>query len=116
VAVAWRGATGVRAVRGTGAAQTVSAPGSTAVLSDLAAGPGGRLAVVWDGGVDDPQSVVRAAIADGPGAGFGPPEDVSDTGQEARFGHAAFLGERPAVVLSSRAAGGGDSVARAYVR
>jgi hypothetical protein len=59
---------------------------------------------------------VRAAIADGPGAAFGPPEDVSATDLEARFGHAAFLGERPVVVLSSRPAGGGDSVARAYVR
>ena len=116
VAVAWRGAAGVRAARGGAAATTVSAPGTTAVLSDLAAGPGGRLAVVWDGGVEDPQSVVRAAIADGPGASFGPPEDVSAAGLEARFGHAAFLGDRPAVVLSSRAAGGGDSIAQAYVR
>ena len=102
--------------RGGGAATSVSAPGTTTVLSDLAAGPGGRLVVVWDGGVDDPQSVVRAAVADGPGAAFGPPEDVSPAGQEARFGHAAFLGDRPMIVLSSRAAGGGDSVAQAYVR
>ena len=93
-----------------------SAEGEVAVLSDLAAGPRGRLVVVWDGGVDDPQSVVRAAVADGPGAAFGPPEDVSPAGREARFGHAAFLGERPVVVLAGRAAGGGGPVAQAYVR
>lgn len=93
-----------------------SGEGEVAVLSDLAAGPGGRLAVVWDGGVENPQSVVRAAIADGPGAAFGPPEDVSAAGREARFGHAVFLGDRPVVVLSSRATGGADSVAQAYVR
>jgi hypothetical protein len=108
-----RDAGGRRGLVGIGQA---SGEGEVAVLSDLAAGPGGRLVVVWDGGVDDPQSVVRAAIADGAGAGFGPPEDVSATDEEARFGHAAFLGERPVVVLSSRAVGGGDPVARAYVR
>ena len=53
-------------------AQDLSAPGTTAVLSDLAAGPGGRLVAVWDGGVEDPQSVVRAAIADGAGAAVRP--------------------------------------------
>ena len=116
VTIAWRGGAGVRASRGGSAPQTLSAPGTTAVLSDLAAGPDGRLVAVWDGGVDDSASVVRAAIADGPGAAFGPPEDVSPAGRDARFGHAAFLGERPAVVVSSRPAGGGDSVAQSYVR
>ncbi len=115
VAVAWRGAAGTRAIRGRGAPQTVSAPGTPAILSDLAAGPGGRLVAVWDGGVEDPASVVRAAIAGGPGAAFGPPEDVSPAGQAARFGHAAFLGETPAVVLSNRP-GGTDTYAQAYVR
>jgi hypothetical protein len=101
---------------GFGPAQDVSVPGTVALLADHAAGPGGRLVAVWDGGVEDRQSVVRAAIAGGPGLAFGAPEDVSPAGREARFGHAAFLGERPVVVLSSRPAGGGDSVAQAYVR
>jgi len=116
VAIAWSGAAGVRASRGGGPPQTLSAPGATAVLSDVAAGPDGRLIAVWDGGVDDPASVVRAAIADGPGTQFGAPEDVSPAGRDSRFGHAAFLGERPAIVLSGRPAGGGESVAQAYVR
>jgi hypothetical protein len=54
------GAAGVRVQRGGAPAQTVSAPGTTAVLSDLAAGPDGRLAVVWDGGVESSASLVRA--------------------------------------------------------
>jgi hypothetical protein len=115
VAIAWRGAVGVRVTRGPAPAQTVSAPGTTAVLSDLAAGPGGRLAVVWDGGVDDPVGVVRAAVADGAGAPFGPPEDVSAAGRDSRFGAAAFVGKTPLVVLSSRV-GRGDPVAQAYER
>jgi hypothetical protein len=115
VAIAWRGASGVRVSRGGAAPQTVSAAGTTAVLSDLAAGPGGRLAVVWDGGVEDPASVVRAAVADGAGRPFGAPEDVSAAGRDSRFGAAAFAGGRPLVVLSSRA-GRGRPVAQAYVR
>jgi hypothetical protein len=115
VAIAWRGAAGVRVARGPAPAQTVSAPGTTAVLSDLAAGPGGRLAVVWDGGVEDPASVVRVALADRSGAPFGAPEDVSAAGRDARFGAAAFIGDRPLVVLQSRA-GRGRPVAQAYVR
>ena len=93
-----------------------SSHGEVAVLSDLAAGPDGRLVAVWDGGVDDPASVVRAAVADGPGAPFGPPEDVSPAGRDSRFGTAAYLGDRPAVVLAGRGADRGDSVAEAYVR
>jgi hypothetical protein len=116
VTIAWRGRTGVRASRGGRAPQTLSAPGTTAVLSDLAAGPDGRLVAVWDGGVDDGASVVRAAVADGPGAPFGSPEDVSAADRDARFGHAAFLGGRPAVALASRPAGGGDTVPQVYVR
>ena len=100
---------------GFGAGQEPSGPGEVAVLSDLAAGPGGRLAVVWDGGVEDPASLLRAAVADGVGAPFGAPEDVSAAGRDSRFGAAAFAGERPLVVLSSRA-GGGQPVAQAYVR
>ncbi len=72
VTIAWRGAAGVRASRGGAPAQTLSAPGTTAVLSDLAAGPDGRLVAVWDGGVDDAASVVRAAVAGGVGQPFGP--------------------------------------------
>jgi len=85
------------------------------VLSDLAAGPGGRLVAVWDGGSEDPASLVRAAIADGVGAPFGAPEDVSAAGRDSRFGAAAFVGEQPLVVLSSRV-GRGRPVAQAYVR
>ncbi len=116
VAIAWRGGTGVRASRGGAPAQTLSAPGTTAVLSDLAAGPGGRLVAVWDGGVDDTASLVRAAVAEGVGAPFGPPEDVSAAGRDSRFGHAAFVGDRPVVVLASRPAPRGEPVAQGYVR
>ena len=80
-------------------------PGTTAVLSDLAAGPAGRLVAVWDGGVDDQASLVRAAVADGVGAPFGAPEEVSAAGRDSRFGHAAFVGERPVVVLAGRPRG-----------
>ncbi len=116
LAIAWRGAAGVRAQRGGAPPQTLSAPGTTAVLSDLAAGPAGRLVAVWDDGVDSLASVVHAAVADGPGAPFGPPEDVSAVGRDSRFGHAAFLGDRPVVVLASRPTRRDDSVAQAYVR
>ena len=110
------GAAGVRAARGGGPAQTLSAPGPVkAVLSDLAAGPDGRLVAVWDGGFDDQGSIVRAAIADGPGAPFGPPEDVTPSGEEAHNGVAAFLGERPAVVLVNRRTRT-ETVAQVYVR
>ena len=115
VAIAWRGAPGVRVKRGPAPAQTVSAPGTTAVLSDLAAGPGGRLVAVWDGGSEDPASLVRAAVADGAGAPFGVPEDVSAAGRDSRSGAAAFAGERPLVVFSSRE-GRGQPVAQGYVR
>jgi len=115
VTVAWRGLGGVRASRGGAPAQTLSAPGTTAVLSDLAAGPGGRLIAVWDGGVDDAASVVRAAVAEGVGAPFAPPEDVSPLGQDARFAHAAYVGERPLVVLAGRSPEGAR-IAQAYVR
>ena len=110
--IAWRGAGGVRASRGGAPAQTLSAPGTTAVLSDLAAGPDGRLVAVWDGGVDDAASVVRAAVAGGVGQPFGPAEDVSGPG--VRFGHAGFFADRPVVIASGRS--GGRSRAQAYVR
>jgi len=112
VTIAWRGGSGVRASRGGAPAQTLSAPGTTAVLSDLAAGPGGRLVAVWDGGADDAASVVRAAVAGGVGQPFGPAEDVSGPG--VRFGHAGFFADRPVVIASGRS--GGRSRAQAYVR
>ncbi len=105
----------MRVKRGPAPAQTVSAPGATAVLSDLATGPGGRLVAVWDGGSENPASLVRAAVADGAGAPFEAPEDVSAAGRDSRFGAAAFAGERPLVVLSSRE-GRGQPVAQGYVR
>ena len=112
VTIAWRGGSGVRASRGGAPAQTLSAPGTTAVLSDLAAGPDGRLVAVWDGGVDDAASVVRAAVAGGVGQPFGPAEDVSGPG--VRFGHAGFFADRPVVIASGRS--GGRSRAQSYVR
>jgi len=112
VTVAWRGRNGVRASRGGAPAQTLSAPGTTAVFSDLAAGPDGRLVAVWDGGVDDDASVVRAAVAGGVGQPFGAPEDVSGAG--VRFGRAGFFADRPVVIASGR--GGGRTRAQGYVR
>jgi hypothetical protein len=127
VAIAWSGGGATAAERrvrvardrpdgGIGPAQDVSTLGTGAILSDLAAGPAGRLVAVWDGGVEDQASVVRAAVADGAGAPFGLPEDVSPAGENARFARAAFLGDRPAVVLANRPGGGNDTVAQAYVR
>ena len=111
-AVAWTGTGGrVRVIRHGGPPQDLG-PGW---LSGLAAGPDGRLVAVWDGGVDDPASVVRAAVAGGPGQPFGAPEDVSAAGRDSHLGAAAFLGVRPLVVLSSRE-GRGQPVAQAYVR
>ena len=69
-----------------------------------------------------PQSVVRAAIADGPGAAFGPPEDVSAAGRDGAASAplrppfsrptARSLGRR--LETAPRAAA--DAVAQAYVR
>ena len=66
--------------------------------------------------MDDPASLVRAAVADGVGAPFGAPEEVSAAGRDSRFGHAAFVGDRPVVVIASRPAPRGKPVAQAYVR
>ena len=85
------------------------------MLSDLAAGPDGRLLAVWDGGVDDRASIVRAAEAPGVGAPFAAPEDVTPAGQASRFGRGGFFGDRPVVVLATRPAGG-KPIAQAYVR
>ncbi len=99
VVVAWSGSDGTsRRVRVSQADQSgrftapvdVSAPGADALLSDLEVGPTGRAIVVWDGGVEDPASVVRAAVAPTVVQPFGPPEDVSPPGQAARFAVAAF--------------------------
>ena len=121
VVVAWSGLDGAtRRVRaaaddpsgGFGPAQDVSAPGEDALLSGLAAGPGGRLIAVWDGGVEDPASSVRAAVAPAAGEPFGPPESVSPAGQEARFGRAAFdpASGRATIVFSNRPEGSGRPV------
>ena len=99
VAVAWTGTGGhVRVVRGAGAPQDLG-PG---FLSDLAGGPGGRLIVVWDDGVDANPSTVHAAVAPGASAPFGAAEAVSPVGEDSRFGHAAFDGSRPTIVYSGR--------------
>jgi len=58
---------------------------------------------------------VRAAVSGGVGQPFGAPEDVSAAGRDSRFGAAAFAGDRPLVVLSSRE-GRGRPVAQGYVR
>jgi hypothetical protein len=99
VAVAWTGSGGhVRVVRGGGAPQDLG-PG---VLSDLAAGTGGRLIAVWDDGVDANPSVVHASVAP-----FGAVEQVSPPGEDARFGHALFdpRSGSPTVVFSDRPRG-----------
>ena len=57
---------GVRASRGGGAGADALGPRRRPPCSPTSpAGPGGRLVAVWDGGVDDQASVVRAAVADG---------------------------------------------------
>ena len=70
----------IGAARDPGSGGGVSPPGTAALLSDLAAGPGGRLIAVWDGGIDGGESLVTAAVAPGAGAPFGPPEAVSPAG------------------------------------
>jgi hypothetical protein len=99
VVIAWSGSDGVsRRVKAAQADQSgrftfpqdVSAPGADALLSDLAVAPFGPVIAVWDGGIEDEASVVRAAVAPTAVQPFGPPEDVSPTGQNARFGRAAF--------------------------
>jgi hypothetical protein len=113
VVVAWSGSDGasrrVRVSRPDQSArftapEDISAPGADALLSDLALGPFGPAIAVWDGGVEDPQSVVRAAVAPTAVNAFGPPEDVSPPGQDARFGHAAFdpRSGQPTVVYAGR--------------
>jgi hypothetical protein len=129
VVVAWSGSDGTsRRVRVSQADQAgrftapadVSAPGADALLSDLEVGPTGRAIVVWDGGVEDPASVVRAAVAPTVVQPFGPPEDVSPPGQDARFAVAAFDPRSgvPTILFSNRPAGGSSSrtLARAATR
>ena len=89
------------------APQDVSAPGADALLSDLAVAPLGPAIAVWDGGIEDEASVVRAAVAPTAVQPFGAPEDVSPTGQVARFGRAALDPRtgQPTVVFSSRPSG-----------
>jgi hypothetical protein len=84
------------------------------VLSDLEVAPFGPAIAVWDGGVEDPASVVRAAVAPSAVQPFGPPEDVSPPG--ARFGDAAFAGGVATVVFSSRATGSTRTFAQAATR
>jgi hypothetical protein len=84
----------------------VSPPGVNARLSDLAAGPRGRLLVVWDDWDFEISHQVFAAYAPDPGQPFGAPEPVSPY-QEARAGVAAFdprSGE-PTVVWTNRPLG-----------
>ena len=87
--------------------------GDVAILSDLAAGSGGRLIAVWDDGLEARNSVVSAAVAPAAGEPFGPPEDASPAGQDARFGHAAFdpVTGRATIVWSNRPQGSGGPVA-----
>jgi hypothetical protein len=127
VVVAWSGSDGasrrVKAARADQsgrftAPQAVSAPGADALLSDLAVGPFGPAIAVWDGGVEDPASVVRAAVAPTVVQSFGPPEVVSPAGQDARFGHAAFdpRSHQPTVVFANRPTGGARTFAQAATR
>jgi hypothetical protein len=99
-AVAWTAGFGghLKAVRGSGAPQDLG----VASLDDLAAGPGGRLVVVWDDGVDASPNAIHAALAPAAGAPFGAAEDVSPPGVDSFDAHAAFSGDEPAVVYVSR--------------
>jgi hypothetical protein len=120
VVVAWSGTDGVaRRVRvarddgpgdSIGVPTDVSLPGDEAVLTDLAAGPGGRLIAVWGNGTFDADQV-KAAVSDGAGAPFGLPEAVSPA-QEAHAGHAAFDPRTgvPTVVWTNRPGGSGGPV------
>lgn len=125
VVVAWSGSDGAtRRVRAAaegpaerfGPALDVSPPSEDALLSDLAAGADGRVIAVWDQGIAAP-GTVRAALSPFAGAPFGPPEDASPAGQDARFGHAAFdpLSSRPTIVWSDRPEGS-PTVAQAATR
>jgi len=95
VAIAWTPDFGghVKVARSGGAPQDLG-PGA---LSDLAAGPAGRLIVVWDDGVEANPSRVHASLAP-----FTTIEDVSPADEDARFGAAAFRGAVPTIVYSGR--------------
>jgi hypothetical protein len=127
VVVAWSGSDGAsRRVRVSRPGQSgrftapedVSPAGADALLSDLAVGPFGPAIAVWDGGIEDPRSVVRAAVAPTAVQPFGPPEDASPPGQDARFGRAAFPPRslRPTVVFANRPTGGSRTFAQAATR
>ena len=116
VAVAWRGAAGVRAVRGGRRRARACRPPARPLCSPTS--PPDPAAASWSSGTA--ASTTRRASCGrrsprARAARFGPPEDVSPAGQEARFGHAAFLGETPAVVLANRPSGT-DTFAQVYVR
>ena len=89
----------------------MSPPPEDAILSDLAAGADGRVIAVWHQGIEA-VGTVRAALAPAAGAAFGPPENASPVGQDARAGHAAFdpLTGRPTIVWSNRPRGSGGPV------
>ena len=95
VAIAWSPTFGghVKVLRSGGTPVDLG-PGD---LSDLAAGPGGRLIVVWDDGVEANPSRVHASVAP-----FTTTEDVSPLGEDARFGIAAYAGTVPTIVYSGR--------------
>jgi hypothetical protein len=113
-AVAWTAGFGghLKAVRGSGAPQDLG----IGALGDLAAGPGGRLAVVWDEGVDTTPNSVHAAMAPGPGAPFGAAEAVSPAGQDSFDPRVAFAGAEPTVVYVSRPVRETQSFATASTR
>jgi len=99
-AIAWTAGFGghLHVVRGAGTPQDLG----VGALSDLAAGPGGRLIVVWDDGVDANPSRVHAALAPGAGQPVGGAEDVSPAGEDSHFGVAAFAGPRATILYSGR--------------
>jgi hypothetical protein len=86
----------------------ISPPGVNGQVADLAAGPAGRLLVLWDDWDLEASHQVLAAYAPGPGEPFGPPEAVSPV-QEARAGAAAFDPRTgvPTVVWTNRPEGSG---------
>lgn len=124
--IAWSGSDGpnkrVRVARMDGdgrfhAEPDVSPAGVNGEVADLAAGPRGRLLVVWDDWDGESSHQVFAAFGALPGQPFGPPEAVSPL-QEARAGAAAFdpqTGE-PTVVWSNRPLGSVGNPIRTYAQ
>ncbi len=90
--------------------QLISPAGEDAFVSDLAADDAtGSMLAVWDAGLDAP-TAIGAALADTPGASFGPPETATPS-ETARDGSAAFDPQthQPTIAYVGRPGGGTDT-------